>query len=407
MRIRPLVCIILLSMLIVLLLSGLFSINMPTTQAQGKVPSAPEPWKYEWAKISSDFDYPIYLTHAGDGSQRLFGVEQSGQIFIIQDGKFNPTPFLDLGSLVIEDILSGGYSERGLLGLVFHPQYKQNGLFFVHYNNKQGDTIIARYKVSSNDANRADPQSAKVLMTVKQPYDNHKGGQLAFGRDGFLYIGLGDGGSTGDPQGYGQNKNTKLGKVLRIDVNTPDSADPNALAYAIPPSNPFVNQANTAPEIWAYGLRNPWRFSFDRETGDLYIGDVGDSKIEEINFQPAESKGGENYGWNYFEGLEKFRTDPEPEGLVKPFHTYTRAQGCAVVGGYVYRGNLIPALRGVYFFADYCTGRIWSAFRDAAGKWQIAIFTETKSPISSFGENENGELYLVGYKTGIFRLKAK
>src|SRR5258708_7345 len=220
-----------------------------TARAQNSVPTPPDPSLYQWEKVVGGLDSPVYLTHAGDGSGRLFILEQGGPIFIVKNGILNPSPFLDLTDLVIDDVIKGGYTERGLLGLAFHPNYAKNGLFFVYYINPAGDSVLARYKVMANNPDQADPASAVILLTVKQPYENHKGGQLAFGQDGYPYIGLGDGGSLGDPQGNAQNTSTLLGKILRIDVNADN--------LKIPPSNPFVGNSAFLPEIWAYGLRNP------------------------------------------------------------------------------------------------------------------------------------------------------
>jgi glucose/arabinose dehydrogenase len=353
-----------------------------------------DPAQYQWVEIARGFDKPLYLTHAADGSNRLFVLEQGGRIDVIRDGVTQDQPFLDLSGVASQEIRFG-YSERGLLGLVFHPDYEDNGEFFVHYNNPQGDTVIARYRVSADNPDVADPNSAEIIFTHPQPYRNHNGGQIAFGPDGYLYIALGDGGSAGDPPNNGQNPATLLGKILRIDV---DSASP----YAIPDDNPIatVNPA-LAPEIWAWGLRNPWRFSFDRQTGDLYIADVGQNQWEEINFQPAGSPGGQNYGWRVFEASHRYSGEPDPGGTVMPIAEYNHSQGCSVTGGYVYRGSDLPALDGVYVFGDWCSGNMWATFRDAQDNWQTVPFmTRTGLTISSFGEDEQGELYVVDYGGG-------
>jgi glucose/arabinose dehydrogenase len=370
-----------------------------TITAQGDIPNPPDPALYQWATFVDGVDSPIYVTHAGDGSGRVFVAEQAGPIFVVENGLLNPTPFLDLSDIVIDDVIKGGYTERGLLGLAFHPDYAKNGFFFVYYIDKSGTAILARYKVLASDPNQADPASAVTLLTISQPYDNHKAGQLAFGPDGYLYIGVGDGGNNGDPQGYAQNKQSLLGKLLRIDVNS----EP----YSIPPTNPFIKADNVAHEIWAFGLRNPWRFSFDRATGDLYIGEVGEHALEELDFQPASSPGGENYGWNIYEGNTKFLPDATDIESVKPIFTYEHTTGCSIVSGYVYRGKALPALQGVYFFSDYCVGRVWSAYRDASGTWKIEVFSDLGTPVSSFGEDEAGELYAVAYTGSVLRLQAK
>jgi glucose/arabinose dehydrogenase len=346
--------------------------------------------------VAEGFDNPVYVTHAGDGSGRLFVVEQSGQIRIIQEGAILPEPFLDLTGIAVDNAF-----ERGLLGLAFHPRYAENGQFFVNYTDVNGDTAVARYTVSAGDPDRADPDSAQIILRVEQPYPNHNGGDLAFGPDGYLYIGMGDGGSAGDPQGNGQNLNTLLGKMLRLDV---DSGEP----YAIPPDNPFAGRSIAQPEIWAYGLRNPWRFSFDRATGDLYIADVGQNAYEEVNFQPADSPGGENYGWDLMEGLHPYEGSPPSDAnLVLPVAEYAQSEGgCSVTGGYVYRGQALPELLGVYFFGDYCSGLVWALHRTAEGAWERALFTRTTFSISSFGEDEAGELYVVDHGGAVYQLAA-
>jgi glucose/arabinose dehydrogenase len=353
----------------------------------------PDPDQYRWVEVVRGLDRPIGLEAAGDGTGRLFILEQPGVVRILQEGQLLPQPFMDIRSWV-----GSSANEQGLLGLAFHPRYVENGYFFLHYTDRSGDTVIARYRVSA-DPNRGDPATEQRLLQVDQPYANHNGGKIAFGPDGYLYIGLGDGGSGGDPQGHGQNRSTLLGALLRIDV---DAGEP----YAVP-DNPFSNEEGRA-EIWAYGLRNPWRFSFDRLTGDLYIADVGQNSFEEVNFQPADSPGGENYGWNIMEGFSCFQPQQcDQSGLVLPIYDYpTRAAGnCSVTGGYVYRGSL-EAWQGIYLFGDYCSGRVWGLFMDADGEWQDALLFETGQNISTFAEAEDGELYLVGHRGLIFRLEA-
>jgi len=355
--------------------------------------------QYQWVEVVNGLDNPLLVTHAGDGSGRLFAVEQTGAIWVIQEGQLSDQPFLDVSALLSNDVFRGGYSERGLLGLAFHPDYESNGLFFINHTDVNGNSVVARYTVSAEDPNLADPTSAVILLTQEQPFENHNGGNLAFGPDGYLYIGFGDGGSQGDPQGNGQNLNTWLGKILRIDVN----AEP----YTVPESNPFVGEADAKPEIWAYGLRNPWRFTFDRETGDLYIADVGGDHFEEVDFQPADSAGGENYGWAAWEGNDQ-RDTPANGAVVPPVATYPHSDGCSISGGYIYRGEQLPALQGTYFFGDYCNGRIWTLGRGAAGQWAMNVsgWQPGEFVISSFGEDEAGELYLVDYKGAIYRLEA-
>jgi glucose/arabinose dehydrogenase len=257
--------------------------------------------------------------------------------------------------------------------------------------------VIARYRVSSADANSADVNSAEILLEQEQPFANHNGGHLVFGPDGYLYAGFGDGGSQGDPQGNGQNLGTWLGKILRIEVGVEGS-------YGVPEDNPFIDHDEARAEIWAYGLRNPWRFTFDRATGDLYIGDVGGSSWEEINFQAADSPGGENYGWSLYEGMHAMRSGSAPADLVLPVVEYSHAEGVSVTGGYVYRGTNIPELSGAYLYGDFGYGTIWTAWRDAAGDWQSNVFLSNIGyTISSFGEDEAGELYLVHYAGNLIR----
>lgn len=348
----------------------------------------------QFIPVVSGFTKPLFLTNAGDGSGRLFVVEQVGRILLVKEGQINPAPFLDIVSIVGSDA-----NEQGLLSLAFHPDYAGNGLFFVNYTNKQGDTVIARYSVSG-DPDAADPNSAKILLTIDQPYANHNGGQLAFGPDGYLYVGMGDGGAANDPHNNGQNLNTLLGKILRLDV---DNGDP----YGIPADNPFAANGEGSPEIWSYGWRNPWRFSFDPAAGDLYLADVGQNQYEEINVELAGTAGGQNYGWRIMEGSHCFdgSCDPASQALVLPIAEYDHGQGCSVTGGYVYRGSQFPALNGIYFYGDYCSGLIWGLRREADGSWSQAQLASTGYIISSFGQDEAGEVYLVNHSTGeIFQL---
>lgn len=353
----------------------------------------PDPAGFQWAEIASGLTRPIGLEHAGDGSGRLFIVEQAGVLRIWQDGRVLPEPFLDIRQRV-----GSSGNEQGLLGLAFHPRYLENGYFYLNYTDREGNTVIARYRVSA-DPNRADPATEERLLQVPQPYANHNGGVTSFGPDGYLYLGLGDGGSGGDPLGAGQDRSTLLGKILRIDV---DAGEP----YATPPTNPFAS-SDGRPEIWAYGLRNPWRFSFDRLTGDLWIADVGQNSFEEINFQPAGSTGGENYGWNIMEGFSCYgSSDCSQEGLVLPIHDYsTRAEGnCSVTGGYVYRGPL-EEWQGIYLYGDFCSGRVWGLLGDNDNGWRNSLLFETSQSISSFGQDPEGQLYLVSIRGSIFRLE--
>lgn len=340
---------------------------------------------------------PLFLTHAGDGTGRLFLLEQGGRISVINPQTNARQLFLDLSEKVTWDANTGGYTERGLLGLAFAPDYAESGLFYVNYTDRNGASVLARYRVSADNPDAADSNSAEILFTVPQPFPNHNGGHLAFGPDGYLYVSLGDGGSANDPLGAGQNIELLLGKILRLDVSQPG-------VYSIPADNPFVGAAGL-DEIWAYGLRNVWRFSFDRATGDLYLGDVGQNQYEEINFEPAGSGGGFNYGWNAFEASQVFNRNVSAPNAVLPIAEYDHSLGCSVTGGYVYRGAaLADALDGVYLYGDYCSGRIWSAYRDAQGAWNSGVFLETGLQISSFGEDESGELYVMDYGGRLFRI---
>lgn len=361
----------------------------------------PDASNYQWTLISDLFENPLYLTHAGDGSGRLFVVEQTGMILIIEPGgEVLFEPFLDISGMLTREVFQGGYTERGLIGLEFHPNYAENGEFFIHYINQAEEQVIARYRVSADDPNRADPNSEEVILTFQDVFPNHNGGQLEFGPDGYLYISIGDGGELGDPLGNGQNPGVYFAKMLRID---PDGGDP----YAIPPDNPHVDDPEHLPETWAMGLRNPWRFSFDSETGDLYIADVGETAWEEINFQPADSTGGENYGWNAYEGTRPFNLDtPVPRGMRLPALYYGHDMGCSVTGGYVYRGEAHPELDGFYFYGDYCSGWVWTAIRDSDGVWSSEPFMQTSFQISSFGVDQDNELYVVDYKGDVYRLDA-
>jgi glucose/arabinose dehydrogenase len=344
--------------------------------------------------VADGFEQPVQVVDAGDDSGRLFVVEQSGRVRIVREGQVEPEPFLDLSDLV------GCCGERGLLSVAFHPDYASSGQFFVDYTDTNGDTVVARYQVSATDPDRADPASAETILFVEQPAANHNGGLLLFGpRDRYLYIGLGDGGG-GNGQN-GQDLSTLLGKLLRIDIDG-TSGD---LPYTIPPDNPFVDQPEARPEIWALGLRNPWRFSFDRGTGDLWIGDVGSATYEEVNYQPGTSSGGENYGWDLMEGTA-CRADGGCDAFVAPVSGFDRDAGCVVTGGYAYRGSAVPELEGIYLFADYCSGRIWGLVRDASDAWVRLGPVETGLRISSFGEDVTGELYAVDIEGAIYRLLA-
>jgi glucose/arabinose dehydrogenase len=337
---------------------------------------------------ASGLTSPVCIANAGDS--RLFIVDQHGYIIILNSvGLANAQPFLNIHDRVVY----GG--ERGLLGVAFHPQYSMNGYFYVNYTGAGDSTHISRFKVNADNPELADPKSEQKIMTIFQPFENHNGGDLQFDPDGYLYIGLGDGGSGGDPGNRAQNTKTFLGKMLRIDV---DNGDP----YGIPSTNPFVTDSSVLPEIWATGLRNPWRFSFDRLTHDLWIADVGQNKYEEINFQPASSTGGENYGWKCYEGNEAYASNNCSSGVLLTFPAYTYSHGneCSVTGGYVYRGSTTSPFYGHYFFADYCSDKIWTLHQEN-GRWIKEDFGQFPgNNFSAFGEDANGEIYVAGLTGG-------
>ena len=340
------------------------------------------------ARVAGNLGDALYVTGAPGEPGKLFVVQQSGRIRILQNGRLLRQPFLDVSRL----ITSGG--EQGLLGLAFHPDYAANGRFYVDYTNRAGDTRVVGYRRAS--ATRADAGSARVLLGVDQPYANHNGGGLAFGPDGMLYIGLGDGGSGDDPQNHAQDTNSLLGTLLRIDVDRRSGGRP----YGIPPDNPFAGGGGR-PEIYSYGLRNPWRLSFDRERRDLWIGDVGQNAIEEIDYRPRGAGAGANFGWRAFEGrsanIGGTRALRGPSGHTPPVAQYRHTQGCSVTGGYVYRGAKVPALVGRYVFADFCSGTVWSM---RAGPKPGDVRRETNlgarlSNVTSFGESLNGDVYVI------------
>lgn len=353
--------------------------------------------------IADGLKQPVHITHARDEPDRLYVVEQAGQVRIIEKGKLLVKPFLDIR----DRVNSGG--EKGLLSIALHPDYKNNGFIYVNYTmEKQGlQTIVSRFGKSKDG--QVKLKSEKIILKIKQPYSNHNGGQLAFGPDGYLYIGMGDGGSANDPLSHGQNTRTLLGTLLRIDINS-KGKNKN---YVIPDDNPFLKAKNFLPEIWAYGLRNPWRFSFDKATKDLYLADVGQDAVEEINI----IKKGGNYGWNIMEGDFCFSEEDArcKNGKLKsPVHVYYHPEGFSVTGGFVYRGDSIPGLCGVYLFADYVTEKIWG-IRVKGGKsvkqkvliskGNLVRHTLSRVKpiglnISSFGEDESGELYIADHGHG-------
>jgi len=369
--------------------SGTGSSTISNPGPPGAVPSL------SLTTVVTGLSNPVDLQQPNDGTNRFFVVEQAGTIRIIQAGAVLPAAFLDIRSRVLFD------GEQGLLGLAFHPNYRQNRRFYVNYvrnSSGQTQTIIAEYLASSLDPNQADPSSERILLTVNQPFSNHKGGQLVFGADGFLYIGLGDGGSGGDPLGNGQSLQTLLGKMLRIDVNVTSGAR----QYGIPPDNPFA-AGGGLPEIWAYGLRNPWRFSFDRgNTNRLFCADVGQDRFEEIDLLVR----GGNFGWNVMEGAHCFNPSSgcNMAGLILPITEYDHSEGDAVIGGYVYRGTAIPQLVGAYLMGDFGSGRIWILQETSPGTFTRSLGLMTGRNISSFGQDLAGEAYVVDYSGSVLRL---
>lgn len=369
--------------LLFVLLSVVFSISAP--------PSLAAPRNVLWPVVGVttlpyEFDNPVFLTHAGDGSGRLFVVEQAGYIRIVDDGQLLPDPYLDIEALVLFD------GEQGLLSVAFAPDYETNGHFYVYYTDNDGDQVIARYTVSGSNPNVADPNSAQTVLPIPHPdHGNHNGGQLQFGPDDMLYIGVGDGGGGGDQDNNAQNPATLLGKLLRINVEIGNPA-----TYTVPSDNPFVNDTRYRAEIWSVGVRNPWRFSFDRNTGDLYMGDVGQGEWEEVNFQPA-GVGGQNWGWRCYEGTHPYNLSgcdtQVPYNM--PVAEYNHDEGCSITGGYVYRGSTYERLDGIYFYTDYCSGNVWGLQNPNGSGWIQKLLLDMGFGQSSFGEDESGALYLV------------
>ena len=343
-------------------------------------PSSPPPTgEIALASVVDGLAFPAGIAHAGD--DRLFVIELGGTVRIVQDGTLLATPFIDISDRI------GEGSEGGLLGLAFPPDHATSGLFYLYYTNLDGDSVLSRFAVTA-DPNVADPASEEPLVLEEQPGTNHNGGQLAFGPDGFLYWALGDGGTGGAPA---QELDTRLGKILRLDVS-------GSTGYVAPADNPFAGQGTPADEFWAYGLRNPWRFSFDRTTDELYIADVGESSFEEVNVEPADSGGGRNYGWPLMEAAECYSDpdcDAEMQGLTLPafYYPWGEEWGRSITGGYVYRGTDVPELQGFYVFGDFITGRIWAT--NGSMDWEVRTLFETDYSITSFGEDAEGELYLV------------
>ncbi len=376
---------------------------MPRSLTDGPaIAAAPSSGTIKLTQVATGLSSPVLITSARDGSGRMFIVEKTGTIRVLKAGKVLATPLINLGGSV-----SGG-SEQGLLGLAFHPHFRTNRKFYVDYTNRSGDTVIREYRVSTANPDRVQSGSGRTILRISQPYANHNGGGIAFGPDGYLYIGTGDGGSGGDPGNRAQSKDLLLGKLLRIDVNGTTASH----AYRIPRSNPYVGRAGRN-EIWQRGLRNPWRWSFDRTTGNLWIGDVGQSRYEEVDRAVRTSSGagrGVNWGWRVMEGFHCYRpaTGCNTSGKKRPLLNYSHASNgrCAVTGGYVYRGTRIPALRGWYVFGDYCSGEIFTVPANASPKPSKVILRGAGSGrlISSFGESAGGELYVVDLRGTVYRI---
>lgn len=324
------------------------------------------------------------IRHAGDGSNRLFLVQVTGTVRVVRDGTLLPAPFID----VSEQVSTG--SERGLLSLAFSPRFATDGTFYLYYTDRFGRSTLARHRVGA-DPDQADPTSGQVILSVDQPFPNHNGGRLAFGPDGMLYLGIGDGGGAGDPGGNGQDLTNLLGTIVRLDVAVDEG-------YAIPADNPFAGRDDLPRELWAYGLRNPWRMAFDRETGGLFIADVGQDRFEEVNYQAPGDPGANNYGWNTYEADACFTSCTGGEPFTSPVHSYRHEGGnCSITGGEVYRGPDYPALDGVYLYGDFCSGRIWGLARDAAGGWQNELLLDTDLRLTTFGLDERGNIYAAGF----------
>ncbi len=364
--------------------------TIPPTDAPAPTPTAanatefPDPAGYNWSEVISNLNRPVGLTSAGDSSGRLFIIEQRGRVLIFDGEDLLDTPFLD-----IQGRVGSNGSEQGLLGLAFHPDFESNGFFFVNYTDNNGNTVVSRFAISSNP-DRGDENSESKVLSVVQPFKNHNGGQISFGPRGYLWIASGDGGGSGDPQENAQKLDNLLGKLLRVDVNQQP--------YAVPAENPFGN------EIWAYGLRNPWRFTFDPANGDLYIADVGQNQWEEINYLAADAPAGANFSWDYLEGSHPYEGSPPVElELTDPIWEYDHSLGCSVSGGAVYRGSL-PEWQGIYLYSDFCSGLVWGLLQTPGGEWQNQLLFRAGGRIAAIDQDEAGEVYLVDVEGSILKL---
>jgi glucose/arabinose dehydrogenase len=357
------------------------------TSTPADVSSFPDPAGFKWAEVVSGLNRPVGVVSASDGSGRLFIIEQAGRILIYDGQKLLDTPFLDIRGRV-----GSSGSEQGLLGLAFPPDYPDSGVFYIDYTDLNGNTVVSRFQVSS-DPNQASGDSEVRVLSISQPYQNHNGGHILFGPDGYLWIAAGDGGSAGDPQGNAQRTDNLLGKLLRVDV----SQQP----YTIPVDNPFGN------EIWTYGLRNPWRFSFDPASGNLFIADVGQKKWEEVNYLAAGAAGGSNFGWNFREGNHPYEgTPPQGLSLIAPIWEYDHSLGCSISGGAVYRGSLAE-WQGIYLYGDFCTGLVWGLLRTSDGNWANQQLFSTDRKIAAIDQGQDGEVYLIDLSGTVLKLTAR
>lgn len=383
--------------------SFLFAIIMIVTSVWSPTASAQEEavgFDIGFEPVAEGFNQPVGITHASDGTGVLYVVEKPGTIRAIVESERAEAPFLD----ITDRVNSSGY-EQGLLGLAFPPDFAESRAFYVNYIDQRSYTTVSRFRVSDNGI--ADPESEEIILTQQQPYANHNGGQLEFGPDGYLYVGFGDGGSQGDPSGNGQGLDTWLGKLLRIDVDP--AYVPDGEPYLIPEDNPLIDTEGALPEIMAFGLRNPWRFSFDAETGDLLIADVGQNWIEEINILPVNSSEALNFGWNLMEGSDCYlQGNCDTSSITLPVMEYTHENGnCSVTGGEVYYGTNLPDLYGTYLFADFCSGYVWQGICSENGAWMMSEPIQSGLAISSFGVDEEGEVYVVDFNSGtVYRLEA-